>query len=208
MDIRKEISDEVSFSVRKTLFSGKERRYEVTGRKRILGLLLIGISVMGMIGWENWGKEKILYDEVLVLRENVKKGTVITEDMVDAKTMEMDEPCLKFSEKEKIIGMQTTAYVHKGVPLFSAHFGVPDLIPDETKNRYGMSIPADWIASKPEALSRGDKVFLFFGKSLVTEADVTAVTKNGDVEIIVSKDQAASICQVTADGGRLALIYQ
>lgn len=180
----------------------------MTGRKRILGLFLIGISVIGMIGWENWGKEKFLYDEVLVLRESVKQGTIITEDMVDAKTMEMDEPCLKFSEKEKIIGMQTTAYVHKGVPLFTPYFGESDLMPDETRERYGMAIPTDWIASKPEALSRGDRVFLFFGKRMVSEADVAQVTKNGDVEIIVGKEQAAAICQVTADGGRLALIYQ
>ena len=180
----------------------------MTGRKRILGLFLIGISVIGMIGWENWGKEKFLYDEVLVLRESVKQGTIITEDMVDAKTMEMDEPCLKFSEKEKIIGMQTTAYVHKGVPLFTPYFGESDLMPDETRERYGMAIPTDWIASKPEALSRGDKVFLFFGKRMITSADVSAIGKDGCVEIIVERQQAADICQVTEAGGRLTLIYQ
>ena len=43
---------------------------------------------------------------------------------------------------------------------------------------------------------------------MVTEADVAEVTKDGAVEIIVKKDQAAAICQVTADGGKLALLYQ
>jgi hypothetical protein len=41
---------------------------------------------------------------------------------------------------------------------------------------------------------------------LITEAAVSEVTKNGDVEIIVGKEQAAAICQVTADGGELALV--
>ena len=177
-------------------------------RKRIFGLILICVSIMGIVGWEHWGKERFLYDEVLVLRENVKKGTVITEQMVDVKTMDIDEPCLEFSEKEKIIGMQAAAFIHKGVPLFTAYFQEPDLMPDETKNRYGMCLPTEWIASRPGALSRGDKVFLFFGKRMVTEADVAEVTKDGAVEIIVKKDQAAAICQVTADGGKLALLYQ
>ena len=180
----------------------------MTRGKRIFGLLLICISVLGIIGWENWGKDQFLYDEVLVLRENAEKGTIITEDMVDVRTMEEDEPCLAFSEKEKIIGMQAAAFIHKGVPLFAEYFQQPGLAPDETKNLYGMCLPAEWIASRPGALSRGDRVLLFFGKELITEADVAEVTKDGAVEIIVAKKQAAAICQVTETGGKLALIYQ
>lgn len=176
--------------------------------KRVLGLVLICISILGIVGWEQWGKERFLYDEVLVLRENVKKGTMITDEMLDVKTMEMDESCLEFSEKEKVIGMQAAAFVHKGVPLFPEYFRHPDLTPDETRNRYGMCLPTEWIASRPAALSRGDKVLLFFGRRLITHADVTEVTEDGAVEIIVGKEQAADICQVTADGGKLALLCQ
>ncbi len=180
----------------------------MTGGKRIFGLLLICISVLGLVGWEQWGKERFLYDEVLVLRENVKKGTVITEEMLDVKPMDFDEPCLEFSERKKIIGMQAASFIHKGTPLFAACFQEPDLVPDATKNRYGMSLPMEWIASKPTTLSRGDKVFLFFGKRLVTEVDVVEVTKEDSVEIIVGKEQAAAICQVTEAGGKLVLVYQ
>ncbi|MBR4019774.1 MAG: hypothetical protein IKI99_00510 [Firmicutes bacterium] len=176
--------------------------------KRIFGLLLICISITGIVGWENWGKERFLYDEVLVLRQNVEKGTIITPDMVDVRIMEAEEPCIAFAEKDDIIGMQTVAFVHKGVPLFEEYFQEPGLAPDEKNNLYGMCLPTEWIASKPAALSRGDKVFLFFGKTMVTEADVVDVTKEGAVEIIIEKEQAAAICQVTKDGGRLALIYQ
>ena len=176
--------------------------------KRIFGLLLICISVFAIIGWEHWGKDRFLYDEVLVLRENVEKGTIITKDMVDVKMAEEDEPCLEFSEKEKIIGMQAAGFIHKGVPLFAAYFQEPGLAPDETKNLYGMCLPSGWIASKPAALSRGDKVFLFFGNRLLTEADVVEVGKDGSVEIIVGKEQAAAICQVTETGGHLVLIYR
>lgn len=176
--------------------------------KRILGLLLVCISVLGIIGWENWGKERFLYDEVLVLRENVEQGTLITKEMVDVKKMENDESCFAFSERDAVIGMQAAAFIHKGVPLFAEYFQEPGLAPDRTKNLYGMCLPPEWIASRPETLSRGDKVFLFFGKKLITEADVASIGKEGCVEIIVGKEQAAAICQVTERGGRLALIYQ
>lgn len=176
--------------------------------KRILGLLLICISLLGLIGWENWGKDYFLYDEVLVLRENVEKGTLITDNMVDVKVMEKDEPCFVFSDKEKVIGMQAAAFIHKGVPLFAEYFQEPGLAPDERKKLYGMCLPTEWIASKPEALSRGDRVFLFFGKKMITSAEVSAIGKEGSVEIVVEKQQAAEICQVTEAGGRLALIYQ
>lgn len=177
-------------------------------RKQFWGILLICVSILGMTIWEHWGKERFLYDEILVLKENVQKGTIITEKMLGSKTMDLDEPCLKASEKEKILGLQTAVFVHKGVPLFSDYFGEPDLMPDESKNRYGMCLPTEWIASRPTTLSKGDKVFLFCGKELVTQADVSQVTKDGAVEIIVGKEQAAAICQVTADGGHLALLYQ
>ena len=180
----------------------------MTRGKRILGLLLICFSILGIAGWEQWGKDRFFYDEVLVLRENVRQGTIITSDMLDVKSMDIDEPCFQFSEKEKIIGMQAAAFVHKGVPLFSAYFREPDLEPDPFKKRYGMSLPPEWITSRPSALSRGDKVFLFFGRRMVTEANVAEVTKDGAVEIIVGKEQAAAICQITAEGGRLALLYQ
>lgn len=177
-------------------------------RKRIIGILLICVSVLGMLGWEKWGKEEFLYDDVLVLQDNVEKGTVITEKMLTVKKMNVDEPCLSFSDKEEILGMQAAAFIHKGVPLFMAYFQEHGLAPDETKNLYGMCIPPEWIASRPTALSKGDRAFLFFGKQLITEADVVEVTKDGAVEIIVEKEEAASICQVTCGGGRLAIIYQ
>ena len=174
--------------------------------KRIVGLLLICISIAGIIGWEHWGKELFLYDQVLVLRENVPKGTIITEEMLDVEVMEFDEPCFEFSERKQIIGMQAAGFIHKGTPLFATNFQEPDLEPNSEKNRYEMCLPVEWIASKPSTLSRGDEVFLFFGKRLLTEADVAEVTKDGAVEIIVGKAEAASICQVMVDGGRLALV--
>ncbi|MBR3785207.1 MAG: hypothetical protein IKJ77_02230 [Firmicutes bacterium] len=176
--------------------------------KRVFGLFLICISIAGFVFWEQWGKERILYDEILVLRQNVEKGTIITEDMLDVRKLDFDEPCLSFAEGKELVGMQAAAFIHKGSPLFAAYFQEPDLSPDESKNRYGMCLPTDWITSRPTALSRGDKVFLFFGKRMVTEADVVEVTKDGAVEIIVGKTQAADICQVTEAGGRLALVYQ
>ena len=149
-----------------------------------------------------------MYEEVLVFRENVEKGTIIEASMLATKKINIDEDYIAPDKKNEIVGMQADGFIQKGVPVFSEYFQNPNLTPDEQAGRYGFALSAEWIASKPETLSRGDKVFLFFGKKLVTEADVVEVSKDGSVEIIVGKEEAAAICQVTESGGHLALIYQ
>ena len=58
----------------------KENRKEqrLDKGKRFIGILLILVSVGALFTWEKWGKNRFLYDEVLILRQSVEKGTVIT----------------------------------------------------------------------------------------------------------------------------------
>ena len=53
--------------------------------KRIIGVVVVIVSVFTLIAWEKWGKDRFLYDEILVLNKNVEKGTVITEEMLSEK---------------------------------------------------------------------------------------------------------------------------
>ena len=48
----------------------------------MLGLVLAIISIAAMFGWEKWGRDRFLYDEVLELAKSADRGTVITEDML------------------------------------------------------------------------------------------------------------------------------
>ena len=197
MEILEEISGEVSFSIGKECY---------IGIRKLIGILLIGASLLGIYGWETWGKEKFFYDDVLVLRQNLERGTVIEENMLTVKKMNVDETYIPYEEREEIIGLQASGFLHKGIPLFKENFQEGNLTPDESKDRYGLCIPAEWIASKPGQLARGDKVLLFCGERLVTEAMISHIDRDGAIEVIVTKKNASDICHLTSEGLKLVLV--
>lgn len=176
--------------------------------KRVIGLFLIIVSLIGLAAWEKWGKNEFYYDDALVLRDNVERGTVITASMLTAKKMNLDEDYLTYEEKNRIIGRQTSGFLRHGVPLFEEYFVEPNLSPDENKGAFALALPEEWVISKPETLSRGDKVFFFYGETCVTSAYVSLVGKEGVVEVIVSHDQVAELSGIAAAGGKFMLIYQ
>ena len=59
--------------------------------KKIIGIVLIAASISALIAWEKWGKTQLLYDEVLVCRENISRGTVMREDMFETVKMDVRE---------------------------------------------------------------------------------------------------------------------
>lgn len=130
--------------------------------KQIIGMLLILVSIGALVTWEKWGKNRFLYDEVLVLNQNVEKGTVITEAMLEKKHMDVSErDCIKAEELQTAIGREAAFFIHKNVPLFSAYFLPEGLTPDESRGRYILSIPSHWLAAAPRVPVKGRQgVFL------------------------------------------------
>ncbi len=181
-------------------FFWKERGGILTRGKTILGLILIGLAVFGMFSRQD-------KTEVLVLKENAERGTRITENMLTTRELEPDEAYIPLEEREKIIGKETVGFLRKGTPLFPEYFREAELTPNEKEGRYGMCIPAGWIVSKPAGMTRGDRVFFYQGRREITSALVYAAEQDS-VEIIVSKEQAAQLCEATDGGKQLAMIYQ
>ena len=46
--------------------------------KTIIGILLIVLSITGLFLWEWRGRETIMLEQVLVAKEQIKKGTEVT----------------------------------------------------------------------------------------------------------------------------------
>lgn len=190
------------------LFLRKERRKRLHRGKRMIGLFLLVISILGLSVWEQWGKEQLKYDHVLVLKENVEKGTVITASMLESKKMDVGEACILPDDTEQVVGRQAAAFIHKGVPLFYEYFQQGNLSPDEKQGRYVLAIPEEWILSRPQTLSRGDKVFFFCEGTYVTAAFVSAIDGNGVIEVIVDKAQTSKLAGLVSKGEKLVLTYQ
>ena len=69
--------------------------------KKIIGIVLILVSIAALFTWEKWGKNRFLYEDVLAFSQNVEKGTVITEDMISTVKMDIGEEDQLKCGKEK-----------------------------------------------------------------------------------------------------------
>lgn len=177
--------------------------------RRIIGILLILVSIGALVTWEKWGKNRFLYDEILVLNRNVEKGTVITEDMLETRHVDVSEKdCIKAEELQTALGREAAFFIHKNVPLFTDYFMQEGLTPDKSRGRYVLTIPSGWLAAVPMFLSKGDQAYFYCGGKLVTSALTSAVDpENGRIDVVVSDKQAAELSSLAVEGQKLVIIY-
>ena len=177
--------------------------------KRIIGILLILISVTALFSWEKWGKNRFFSDDVLVCRENVSKGEMIREDMLETVKMDINtEGWISPEEKDYVIGKEAAGFIHRQMPLFKEYFALSELTAGGSKGKFVMTVPQDWLVCLPVSISRGDNAYFFSGGSLVTKAPVTAVNvEYGSLDIIVTEKQAGRLSAAASAGEKLAVIY-
>ena len=177
--------------------------------KKIIGIVLILVSIAALFTWEKWGKNKFLYEDVLVFTQNIDKGTVITEDMISSKKMDVSEADqLKSTDKKQIIGREAAFFVHKGTPLFKEYFIEEGLTADETQDRYILSVPTDWLLSAPKTLGRGDRAYFYFNGKFVTSALISFVEEERkSYEVVVSSKQAEALCKIASRGDEMVITY-
>jgi hypothetical protein len=128
--------------------------------KAIIGIGLILISVAGAFVWEKYGKEALVYSDVLVFKEDVKPNTVIKKEMLGIKRI--DKSALlenRILSPEEIVNKQATVFIPMGMQLYGQMFEDQDLATGE--GEYIFAIPKDWVFAYPDTLRRGDTVYLY-----------------------------------------------
>ncbi len=177
--------------------------------KRIIGIFLIAVSIAALAAWEKWGKVQMLYDEVLVCRENVTRGTVMRGDMFETVKMDLTEKdWIPPSEQSKLVGKEAASFIHKGMPLFPQYFEHAELSAGGKEDRFVLTVPEDWLEALPTSVNRGDRAFFFSGSRLLTSAPVSGINREeGSVEVIVTERQAAELSGAAAAPGRLVMVY-
>lgn len=123
-----------------------------------MGLLLIVLSVGLIFYWEVYGRERILYDDIVVLTEEVSKRDVIEETMLTYVKREgsiIIEGAIL--DPHKIIGKAATCYIPKGTQLVDKYFEDMSLVLGE--GQYIFRIPNGWLQAYPGSLRRGDTVY-------------------------------------------------
>ncbi|WP_206457890.1 hypothetical protein [Anaerovorax sp. IOR16] len=145
-----------------------------------VGILLIFFAVAGFIGWENYGREAMTYQPVIVFKEEVQKGTIVEKQMLGLMMMEkaklIDQPII---DPDKIIGQRTNTYIPGHLQLCSEFFSDPELVTGD--GNYVFSMPMDWVYAYPQTLRRGDSVsFYSIDKELAQQVEDMASLNDMD----------------------------
>ena len=156
--------------------------------RRIIGLAMITVTRAAIGIWEFWGRENISYRQVIVLREDTKAHTVISEDDIQTKKLESPSgEALTEADAENLIGMETSQYVAADTELRREYFQTSQFAVGQDSGKALMSLSSDWLLSFPQTLRRGDKVSIYNGTVKLMEA-VTAHVKDSGGQEVLSQD--------------------
>ncbi|MBQ8563737.1 MAG: SAF domain-containing protein [Firmicutes bacterium] len=196
-------------------------------RQKVIGMLLIVVS-LGTLGfWEFWGRENLSYAKVLVLSQDTARNTLIEKNMLEVRRMDEPEgPVLREEDAARLIGLETAQYVPAGTPLYGEYFQDPALAVGGETGQYILSIPNQWLMSFPQTLRRGDEVSFYCEGKLVTSALVAYVRDSSNqevisdddarlqasapvslVEVVVTEEKALKLGKLGDEGKRFVLLY-
>lgn len=132
--------------------------------KAYIGILLILLSVASIIYWEQYGREYLLYKDILVVKEDVPPKLIITESNIDeyfsyAKREETMLVKGYITNKKDIIGLQSIQFIAKNSQVCLRYFEDSRIVLDD--NQYIFKIPRDWLLAFPSSLRRKDSAYLY-----------------------------------------------
>ncbi len=195
-------------------------------KKKIIGIILI-VLTLGCLGvWELWGRVHLTYDRVLVLSRTVAPNTIISEEMLREKRVDKaSEGALLVGDANRVVGMETVHTIPHGAELYTEYFEEPKFVVGGDTGKYILSIPSEWLKSYPQTLKRGDTAIFYYGGEMVTEA-VVAFVRDGSnqevyydedrlestanvslVEIVVDKEQILKLGELADQGAKFVILY-
>lgn len=135
-----------------------------TKHKTILGIVLLVLAILFFIYWELIGRKTVMCKDVIVLNTDVKKGTLITEKLVNKKRVEIDS-CIDnvIVYKKSIIGLEAKQYIPKNAQLAKQYFDTPSIVLN--KDEKILKIPSEWLLTVPETLRRKDTIYIYAVKN-------------------------------------------
>ncbi|MCT4596619.1 MAG: SAF domain-containing protein [Vallitalea sp.] len=151
--------------------------------KGFFGVILIICAIGTIFYWEMYGREHLLYENIVVLTKDVNRNDIITIEMITYQKREGSQIVKgAILDENKIIGKAAKSYIPKGVQLVEKYFENHKLVLDN--NEYIFQIPTEWIRAFPSSIRRGDTIYFY-------EVGQGIENHNGaEVEIILNNTQA------------------
>lgn len=127
----------------------------------LIGIIIIGLMISLVWFWETRGRELYFYEEVVVLNQDVKRGTIITEEMLINEKFEVDKLIDNVViDKNQIVGLEARHFIPKDSQLHPFYFEQPQLTTDQ--NTLITRIPTEWLYSIPNTLRRNDEIVFYY----------------------------------------------
>ena len=132
--------------------------------KKTFGMLLLILAITFFIFWEFIGRSELLHENIIVLKEDVIQGQIITADMLIRAKIPV-ENCNKnaIQNVNDLVGQEAKHYIPANTQVFKEYIDVPELVLSQDQKI--MRLSPEWILSFPETLRRKDKIFLYAVKT-------------------------------------------
>ncbi|QSX04921.1 hypothetical protein JYG23_09475 [Sedimentibacter sp. zth1] len=158
--------------------------------KKAIGIVILIVAIAFFVFWEFVGRKQFLYQEVVVLKDDVLKGTQITLDMLSIQKTEIEnivsKPVINASD---IVGLEAKHFIPANMQLVSNFFDIPALVLNDEEKI--MKIPGDWLHSFPETIRRKDEIYIYAVK--VDENKNSIIKNSKDDKLYVFKTVVAYV---------------
>lgn len=166
-------------------------------KKSIVGVIIMVVAVVGILGWEIFGREQLLFTDVLVLNEDTEAYTQITEsDLATKKVYQPNKKSYTISDAKKVIGKQTTQFIPKGAELNPRYFEDSSLVVNDKDNEFVYSLNVNGLKAYPVSIYKGDTIHIFAADNYVLKTTVLGIRDSNGNEVTQSKDRAQISAQI------------
>lgn len=157
-------------------------------KKTIIGVFLIVISLVGIVGWEMIGREKVMFEDILVLTKDVKEHDVITEkDLAVMSVYKPNSECLRLDSYEYIIGKEASQFIHNRTELYDEYFNEMGVSVNKEKGEKIYTLTKDELTVMPPGIKKGSMIELWSDGQKIFKTVVLNV-KDANGNEIIKKD--------------------
>ena len=159
--------------------------------RSIVGILLILLSIAGLFFWEWKGREIILMEEVLVAKEEIQKGTIVSSSMFVEKGVMKEmlvEEALTQKDVERLNGKVASQLIARNDQIILDYFRNDEFYLEKDETIF--VIDPSWITMRSSSLRRGDLVDIYRtdGMGLLGSYRIAFVKDEAEREIREASD--------------------
>lgn len=125
----------------------------------IIAILLIVGSIAGLIFWEAWGRENILYQTIVVASKDIHRGDKISSTMLTTNAYPRDsiiKGSISTDDENSLIDHVANQNIPKNAQISKKYVYKDDFYIKKGESLF--TVPKDWISSSSSTVRRGDVV--------------------------------------------------